>query len=285
MNGTLFHLASPSNANSSDLLDLTPSSPATFSHPALVVGQSYTDSTSGVTITPTAVNSTGATVQVTFGTGTCNSANPTVSVSPLQSQYVISGTAVNFTVTVKDNDSSACAAATLNLSGALPSGWTGVWNTSALSLSPGTSGSATLTVTSPSGTPDGFYNVGVSATNALTSSYTASASATYVISTPVPLSISVSTNSPSYTPGQTATITVTLLSGTSADSGASVTVSITKPNGNVASLSGTTGTNGTAVLSYRLNRKAPLGTYLVQATTSSTGKAASIGASTSFVVQ
>ncbi len=95
----------------------------------------------------------------------------------------------------------------------------------------------------------------------------------------------MSTNSSNYSVGQTATITVTLLSGSSPDGGASVTVSITKPNGNKASLSGTTGTNGTAVLTYRLGRKAALGTYLVQATTSSTGNAATIGASTSFVVQ
>jgi hypothetical protein len=285
MNGTLFHLASPSNANSSDLLDLTPTSASSFSHPALVVGQSYADSASGVTITPTAVNSTGATVQVTFGTGTCNSANPTVSVSPLQSQYVISGTAVNFTVTVKDNDSSACAASTFNLSDALPSGWSGTWNASALTLSPGTSGSATLTVTSPSGTPDGFYNVGVSATNALTSSYTASASATYVISTPVPVTISVSTNQSTYSPGQTVYITVTMLSGSSPDAGASVTVNVTKPNGVVSTLSGTTGSNGIATLKYRLKRQDPAGTYSVTTSTASTGNSATIGASTSFAVQ
>jgi hypothetical protein len=285
MNGTLFHLASPSNANSSDLLDLTPTSPSSFSHPALVVGQSYTDSTSGLTIIPTAVSITGATVQVTMNGPVCAPANPGVNVSPTQSQWVISGSSVNFTVTVKDNDSSSCPSSTFNLGDALLSGWSGSWNTTALSLSPGTSGSATLTVTSPSGTADGFYNVAVSATNALTSSYTAAASATYVISTPVPLSISLSTNSSTYSAGQTATITVTLLSGTSADSGASVAVSITKPNGSLASLSGTTGTNGTAVLSYRLGRKSPLGTYLVQATTSSTGNAAPVAASTTFVVQ
>src|SRR5205814_10534052 len=95
MGGVVFHSASPSNANSSDLLDLTPTSPASFSHPALVLGQSYTDSTAGVTITPTAVSSTGATVQVSYGPSTCTNANPTVTVTPGQSAYVLSGTAVN----------------------------------------------------------------------------------------------------------------------------------------------------------------------------------------------
>ena len=70
LGGVVVHLASPSNANSSDLLDMTPSSPSSFNHPALVVGQSYKDSTAGVTITPISASSTGASVQVTFGSST-----------------------------------------------------------------------------------------------------------------------------------------------------------------------------------------------------------------------
>ncbi len=70
LGGVVVHLASPSNSNSSDLLDMTPSSPSSFNHPALLVGQSYKDSTAGVTITPISASSTGATVQVTFGSST-----------------------------------------------------------------------------------------------------------------------------------------------------------------------------------------------------------------------
>ncbi len=270
MNGTLFHLASPSNANSSDLLDLTPGSPATFSHPALTVGQSYTDSTTGVTVTPTAVNTTGATVQVTFGTGTCTLAP---------------GGSANFIITVKDNDSPACAASTFNLSDAITAGWTEGWNTSALTLSPGTSGSATLTVTSPAGTPDGFYNVGASAVNALASTYSGSVNATYVISTPVPVTVSISTDKSSYAPGQTVYVSVTMLSGTSPDAGASVSVSVTKANGTVSTVSGTTGSNGVVTMKYRLKRQDPAGTYQATATPASTGNSATTAASTSFAVQ
>ncbi len=70
LGGVVVHLASPSNSNSSDLLDMTPSSPSSFNDPALVVGQSYKDSTAGVTITPISASSTGASVQVTFGQST-----------------------------------------------------------------------------------------------------------------------------------------------------------------------------------------------------------------------
>jgi hypothetical protein len=285
LGGLVLHLGSLSNANSSNLLDLTPTSPSSFSHPALVVGQAYNDTAAGLTITAISVSSAGASVQVSFGPSVCTSANPTVSVSPSQSAYVTSATPVNFTVTVKDNDSTGCAPATFNLSDAIPSGWTGVWSTSGLSLSPGGSASATLTVTSPVGTPDGFYNVGVSAANSAASSFGASATGTYVISTPAPLGISVSTNQTSYSPGQAVVVTVTLLSGTAPDTGASVNSTITPPSGRNTTQSGTTGSNGTFSFSYKLSKRAVVGTYRVQANTATTGVAATMVATASFVVQ
>jgi len=185
---------------------------------------------------------------------------------------------------VKNNDSSACASSIFNLSDTLPAGWSGLWNPSQLTLSAGTSGSATLTVTSPAGTANGFYNIGASATNASTTSYTSSASATYVISTPAPLSAKVSTNQSSYNPLQVVYVSVTLLSGGSPDVGASVNVNIAKPDGTVVSLSGTTGSNGVAVLNYHLRKRDPAGTYSVAASAASTSSNAAVAASTTFAV-
>ena len=74
--------------------------------------------------------------------------------------------------TTRKPDSPACVQTTFNLSDTLSSGWSGVWNATALTLSPGQSGQATLTVTSPAGTADGFYNVGIAATNASSPNYT-----------------------------------------------------------------------------------------------------------------
>jgi hypothetical protein len=287
--GVIIHSASPSDGNSSDILDMTPSSSTSSTNdwfdPALDTGQSLSDPTAGVTITPRSVSSTGASVQVTFGGATCTNVNPTTSVSPSQSSYVLAGTPVNFTVTVKDNDGSSCAPATFNLNATVPSGWTGVWNTSALSLSPGASASATLAVSSPTGTPDGFYNIGMSAVNAAASSYADSSRATYVISTPAPVSITVATNQSTYTPGQTVAATVTVLSGTSPDAGDSVSVSVTSPSGSTKTLNGNTGNNGVASFSYRLSKRSAKGMYQVRASMPSTGVAATMGASTTFTVQ
>lgn len=301
--GVLFHLGTDADSNSSDLLDMTPATSTLtgWLDMSLTAGQSFQDSTAGVTFTPMAVSGSGATIQITInGSPSCAASNPTVSASPSQSQYVASGTAVSFTVSVKDNDSSSCPATTFNLSNVLPSGWTGVWNASSLSLSAGKSGSATLTVTSPSGTADGSYNVGVSATNSSAGSYSGSAAATYVINT-APLSISLATNQSNYLPGQTVAITVTMLFGTTPDAGASVTATVTAPNGRGTTLSGTTGSNGIAVLNYKLSNSASAGTYAVQAQAGTTrngggrtkggavatasATVATLGATTSFTVQ
>jgi M6 family metalloprotease-like protein len=284
--GVLFHLGTDGNGNSSELLDMTPATPTSqgWFDMSLVVGQSYQDSTAGVTFAPTAVSSTGATVQITMNGQVCTAANPTVSVSPSQSQGVTSGTPVSFTVTVTDNDSSGCSAATFNLGSAVPSGWAGAWNAAGVSLSPGKSGSATLTVTSPTGTADGSYNVSVSAMNASAGSYNGSATATYVINT-TPLSVSLTTNQSSYLPGQTVGVIVTMLYSTTPDVGASVTVTVTSPKGRTTTLTGTTGSNGTASLSYKLGKNAPAGTYQAQYGTAVSGAAPIAGASTSFTVQ
>jgi hypothetical protein len=172
--GVLFHIGTDGNGNSSQLIDMTPSTPTStgWFDPSLVVGQSFQDSSAGVTFTPTAVSSTGATVQVTLN------------------------------------------------------------------------GSA-----------------------------------------PAPSAISVTTNQSSYLPGQTVAMTVALLSGTSPDAGAGVSVTVTSPSGKLTTLSGTTGSNGAALLNYRLSKRAAAGSYGVLAITTATGASSIAGASTSFTVQ
>src|SRR5205809_1252593 len=112
----------------------------------------------------------------------------------------------------------------------MTSGGSDVSNATTLTLASGQSGKATLAVTSPTGTVDGFYNVGISATNASSPSYTSSLTATYVISTPVPASVSIATNQPSYSGGQTVAISVSVTSGGNPVSGAAVSVVVNKVN-------------------------------------------------------
>jgi hypothetical protein len=175
--GVLFHIGADDDANSSQLIDMTPATSTTSGwwDPSLVEGQSFTDSTAGVTFTPTSVSSTGATVQIT------------INGSP----------------------------------------------------------------TSPSG----------------------------------PLTLSVSTNQSTYLLGQQVATTVTVFNGTLPDAGASVTVSVTPPSGSATTLTGKTGSNGVAVLNYKLSRRAALGTYSLLANTAVTGASSTQGTSTTFTVQ
>jgi uncharacterized protein YfaS (alpha-2-macroglobulin family) len=157
-----------------------------------------------------------------------------------------------------------------------------------VSVSPGKSGSATLTVTSPATASSGSYNVSVNATNAAVVSDSGSAAAAYVIASSGPTTVSVVTDQSSYAPGQTVAINVTVSSGTLPVSGASVTATVTPPGGRLTTLKGTTASNGVSILYYKLSRRAASGTYQIGASASgaSNNRANSISlANATFTVQ
>lgn len=281
LNGVVVHTGSESSGNSSYLLDMTPAT-SSWSDPALDVGLSFYDPDGGVTIAPTWADSASAAVGVTFGGLACVQANPTVALSPSQSQWVQAGASVTYTVSVTNNDNAGCAASSFTLQATPPAGWTATFAASALSISPGAGASTTLQVTSPASAADGFYTIGVAAADSANATYAASTSATYVIVSS--LDVAVSTDKASYARNQTVTVTATVSSGGSPVSGASVTFTITKQGGATVTGSATTGTNGSAVYKYRLKRQDPVGTY--QATSDSNLNSAIFGSGwKSFTVQ
>jgi hypothetical protein len=181
--GVAVRQASPSNANSGYLLDMTAGSDfVDMKDPALTGGLSFSDS--GITITTESTDASQALVSVDLGGGsapTCTRSAPTVSVGPAQSTWLPAGSSFSYTVTVTNKDSSACANSSFSLSPIKPTGWTASLGSSSLSLAPGASASATLNVTAPSTAIDGFYNVGTSgAANGLS----ASGSASFVVDSP-----------------------------------------------------------------------------------------------------
>jgi hypothetical protein len=187
MNGVLVHLASLYDSNSDDLLDMTPGT-ATFDDAALTAGQTFSDPDYGVTITTLSVGSSGASVAVTLGAPppppppTCAHVAPALTLSPSQSSGVRPGTAVNFTVSLKNNDGSLCTASSFDLEAAVPSGWTATPGTFSFSLAPGKSASKTVKVVSPKSATLGSYAVNMAVANRANTTASSSASATYVIS-------------------------------------------------------------------------------------------------------
>lgn len=280
MNGVLVHTETEPYGRDTYLLDMTPET-TSFSDAALVVGRSYNDPNINATITPLSVSSTGAAVSVTFGPQPCVRTNPTVSLSSSGTQWFAAGSTMTYQVLLTSNDS-GCTASNFNLQANVPSGWSAAFSNAALSLPPGGSATTTVTITSPSTTTDGFYNLSVVATNGADASYSASCSMTCAVVSS--LSVGVSSNQSSYTRNQTVSLTATVNALGSPVSGTTVNFTMTKSNGAVVTGTAISGADGRAVFTYRFNkRQDPTGTYQVSASANLNGITGN--GVTSFVVQ
>jgi len=258
LNGVVIRLGTDSSSNSSYLLDLTPQT-SSWNDPALVLGQSFTDSFAGITITPVSMGAGSAAVQVSVAAQPCVKGNPSVALAPSQSQWAPPGTTVSFGVSVTNTDSSVCSPSSFALAAVVPAGWTAAPGASSLTLAPGATGSASLAVTSPVSAADGFYPVTDTATNTTAPSYQGSGSATYVLMST--FSVSVAPSQPIYKKNQFATLTARVTSGGSPVSGASAVFTVTKPGGGVVTGSATTDGSGKATYRLRIQTQDPPGTY------------------------
>lgn len=261
MNGVVIHTGTEAYSFDEYLLDMTPAT-SSFNDGALVVGQSYTDPNINMTITPITVASSGAGVMVSFGPQPCVRGTPALTISPSASQWVAPGTTINYMVSLTNSDTAGCVPSSFDLRANVPADWSGSFDTSNLSLSPGQSGSTLLRVTSPSWTVNGYYNFDVDAVNTSASNYVGSSSVTCSVMRG--LEVAVVTNQASYTANQPAVVTATVTSGGTPISGASVAFTITKPNGSTAKGTATTSASGIASFKYRFNKqKDPAGLYVV----------------------
>ncbi len=186
LNGVTIHAYYEGGGNSIYLLDMTPETNTELytQDPALVTGASFTDPDAGVTITTEWADAAGATVNVSFDTvtQTCTPANPSLSVTPGESPWLTAGSVYSYTVTVTNNDSSACDDNSVSLAASAPTGWGSSVASNSLTLAPGESASTSVTLTSASNAADGFYTLDVTAASG---TYSATDSATFVIDTPV----------------------------------------------------------------------------------------------------
>ncbi len=254
--GALIHYQDATTGSYSDLLDFTPSTTA-FTDAALAAGQTWTDPYSNLSLTVQSATSSALTVAVNYGVVACTKTNPSVSLSP-SNPSVYAGSSVAYTVAVTNNDPASCSARTFDISSALPSTWTGTLSANSVTLSPGGSGTVTLTKTVPASTAPGVYAVSASATE---SSYSATGSANAtVLGEPAALALTPSVGA-SYALKSTVTMSAVLLSGANPVAGVKVTFSVTKPNGAVVTKTATTGATGKATATYKLAVRDPVGTY------------------------
>lgn len=199
---------------------------------------------------------------------TCIQANPTVSITPA-TQTSTPGGVLTYTVNVSNNDNAICSASTFALTSNLPTGFTGALAKKSLNLSPGTSGSSSITVTSALSSTAENYTFSVNAENSGATNYKGTGSAIYAINgTQAQLNLSVDPKSAtySYNSGQTANFKFSLMNGQNPVPNKPINLKIQTPfsswNANV-----TTWFDGTAVYSIQLNSVMTVGNYQVTATT------------------
>lgn len=184
--GVGFHIGTEGDARSSYQLDMTPASNSDafydWDDTALVAGNSFTDAAAGVSITTTATNSGEARVDVSFGTASCVHTHPSISVLPEQSAWLAPGSTATFDVMLSNRDSAACTSSAFDMSASAPSGWIYAYADPRPSLSPGSSMTTRLTVTSPASAVDGFYDISLKAHNVSQAGFEATETVTYVVS-------------------------------------------------------------------------------------------------------
>ncbi|MGR9051477.1 MAG: hypothetical protein ACU84J_02395 [Gammaproteobacteria bacterium] len=159
------------------------SSTFTYFHDALADGENFTDTTNGITITQINHTPDYATVDIQINSN-CTSGAPDLNLSPT-SQSGSAGMTLEYQVTLVNNDGRQCPQSTFELALAadLPGELSGYFIPGNLTLSPGASGTATLSVTSSGAAADGDYSATVQTQDGWNSMHNRSQIVTYTVQT------------------------------------------------------------------------------------------------------
>ena len=227
--GALTHYEDSTTGTYTHLLDFTGAT-TSFADPALT--GTWSDPYSNLSLSVGGVTPSALTLNVNYGPVPCTVVQPAVSISPAN-PTAYSGTNVNQTLSITNNDTGGCSAITLVPSSSLPLGWLTTFNPTTLTLSPGQTGSLTMTKSVPAGLTPGTYAVNATLADAGTHSATAAANVT-VTEPPQPIQVTTSVTPTSVKAKDTVAIvaTVTKVAGGAA-AGASVTFTVNRPGGTV----------------------------------------------------
>jgi len=148
----------------SSLIDATPGSSATrdWDDAALVPGQTFADVTIGMTIKTISADGNQAVVEVSTSAPACVRRAPVLVATP-QEGTAPAGATVQFQLQLTNRDDAWCTAATFSLAAQAPAGFTWVMSTTSLTLAPGETSAAALSVTSPTGSVVGSNTISIRA--------------------------------------------------------------------------------------------------------------------------
>jgi M6 family metalloprotease-like protein len=278
-NGVVFHTGTDGDGTDNYLLDMTPLT-ASWYDSFLSQGQTYSDANIGLIVTVLSADNTGANVQIQVSTQACIRSNPTVSVTPGQSNWMFPGAAATYQIYIKNNNAGGCSSETFNITSKLPSGMSASYGNSSIDLANGASTTAAVSVSSAPTANDGVYSFKFNVTNLNSPANTASGATSYILISR--LDMTAAPGALSYSRTQTATVSAQVFAGGAPLAGVPVTFTLTAPGGKVKSQTVTAGADGRAVFSYKFDkRRDPIGTYSVVASASMNGRSGQ--ATTSFV--
>ena len=250
--GVLVHTGSESSPSSSYQIDLDPVTSAFDS--LLDPGQTFSDPAIGFNVKALWADATGAMVDVTLDSPPCAESAPTVTFSPSSTVSAQPGRAAGVGMTVRNNDAAGCGSAVFNLSSAVPSGWLAAFDRASITLEPGATAFADLSLTPPS-TAAGQYGFSAAASR---SGPSASASGTVVVAAGLEVFLSIGESTKTGYP-----LSATVRIGGQAAAGASVAFAVTAPGGATTTLSVTSSAAGAATVKWRPRKTDPAGTYQV----------------------
>jgi hypothetical protein len=227
--GVTIHTGSEAGGNTSLQMDVDRTT-TTFDA-LLDPGQVFADAALDLAITTRSVTDAGAFVDVSFPGAPCESVAPTVTADPGSATTPV-GSPVSFTVSVRNNDSAAnCSTTTFSLAAAVPSGWTASYDDASLTVPPGATVAAQLTLT-PSSATTTTVNTSASRVNTAgpggSDSVTVTA-ASSSCSTAAP-TVAVSPGTATTKPGTPVSFTVSIRNNDSTTGCASTTFSLSAAN-------------------------------------------------------
>ncbi|MGR5209702.1 Ig-like domain-containing protein [Vibrio rotiferianus] len=166
--GIVVRLATDGAPKSSRLLHMKPDSMFKqlfgnndWEDPALPIGGTFVDPTSGVSITLESANGSSAQVSVLFDGNNkqCVATAPQISITAVKDIVAQAGETLEFQLRITNQNSDNCEDATYLPSLDVPSGW--VYNTKSISVASGTTKVTNITVTSSPSAHDETYNIPV----------------------------------------------------------------------------------------------------------------------------
>jgi hypothetical protein len=167
VNGVSIRLAPDYSIYSDSLLIDTSQVRTGFYDAPLLVDQTFTDIIRGVTITTVSATASEATVRVSFLPPPCVRSRPSIQVRSFSETPVLAypGDRLEYSVTIGNNDSASCAAASFNITSQLPIGFVQEPANFSVTILPGQTVTSTIAVTSPDLVDPGYYYISETVTH------------------------------------------------------------------------------------------------------------------------